>query len=96
MTRWFNSFCGSVTSKSLVVQLRTFPQQPEKCKEIEDILLTSNNYGKIQSFSVILNNRIEDRRRMFPRLYEAGIVVEKFFADDIVTEEPCSSANQEI
>ena len=73
ITQWSDSICESMTSQSLLVQLRTFPQQPKRC-EIESILLSLKK--RIQSFSVFLDNHREDRQRVIPRLYEACIVTE--------------------
>ena len=82
--RWFNSICESVTSRSLVVDLYGLSNESEICNKIQDILLALHT--RIETLSVFLSEDcfdgqdvdLEDVRKMFSRLYEAGIVVEKW------------------
>ena len=72
--RWFNSICESVTSKSLVVEVRRFPEEVEICDKIQDTLLALCE--RIETFSVYLAPGTKERG-LFSKLYEAGIVVEE-------------------
>ena len=72
--RWFNSICESVTSKSLVVEVRRFTEEVEICDKIQDTLLAL--YERIETFSVYLTPGTKEKR-LFPKLYEVGIVVEE-------------------
>ena len=81
--RWFNSICESVTSRSLVVCLDGLSNELSICNKIEDMLLALHT--RIETLSVFLSGEcfrrqqnvdLEDVRKLFPRLYEAGIVVE--------------------
>ena len=83
--RWFNSICESVTSRSLVVELCGLSNESEICHRIEDILLSLHT--RIETLSIFLSGRsfftgqkvdLEDVRKLFSRLYEEGIVVEKW------------------
>ena len=83
--RWFNSICESVISRSLVVGLYRLSNQSEICNKIQDILLALHT--RIETLSIFLSTKcfpreqnvdLEDVRKLFPRLYEAGIVVEKW------------------
>ena len=85
--RWFNSICESVTSRSLVVSLDGFFNKPEICNKIQEILLAL--HARIENLSIFISGKddigrqvvdLEDMRKLFPRLYEAGIVVEKWLA----------------
>ena len=82
--RWFNSICESVTSKSLVFEPYGLFNHPEICNKIQDILLALNT--RIKTFCVFLSREcfpkeqnvdLKEMRKLFSRLYEAGIVVEK-------------------
>ena len=82
--RWFNSICESVTSRSLVVGLHGLVNELEICNKIQNMLLAL--HARIETLSVFLstacfygqrNVDLEDVRKLFSRLYEAGIVVEK-------------------
>ena len=72
--RWFNSICASVTSKSLVVEVRRFTEDVEICDRIQDTLLVL--YERIKTFSVYLLPGTKQKGQ-FSKLYEAGIVVEE-------------------
>ena len=50
--QWLNSICQSVTSESLVVEVRWFPEEVEICDKIQDTLLVL--YERIETFSVYL------------------------------------------
>ena len=77
--RWFNSICESVTSKSLVVEAGGFTEEVEICDKIQDTLLAL--YERIETFSVYLTPGTK-AKGLFPKLYEAGIVVEKDIGRD--------------
>ena len=72
--RWFNSICESVTSKSLVVEVRGFTEEVAICNKIQDTLLAL--YERIESFSVYLTPGTKDKG-LFSKLYEVGIVIEE-------------------
>ena len=74
MIRWFNSICESVTSKSLVVEVRWFSEKVEICDKIQDTLLAL--YERIETFSVYLIPGTK-KQGLFSKLYEVGIVVEE-------------------
>ena len=83
MLRWLSSVCESVTCKSLIVELYGLYADLRVCNKIQDILL--NLHTRTETLSVFLsrvsfpgqpNIRPEDVRKLFPRLYKAGIVVE--------------------
>ena len=85
MIRWFNSICESVTSRSLVVGLSGLSNESEICNKIQDMLLALHT--RIDTLSIFLSTSsfhrkskvdLEDVRKLFFRLYEAGIVVEKW------------------
>ena len=73
--KWFNSICESVSSKSLVVEVRGFFEELGRCNKIQDTLL--GLHTRSDNFSVYLPAGTE-KKRMFPKLYEAGIVVEGY------------------
>ena len=81
--RWFNSICESVTSRSLVVGLFGLSDESEICNKIQDMLLALHT--RIGTLSVFLSRDCfyeqdvgsKDVRKLFSRLYETGIVVEK-------------------
>ena len=75
MIRWFGSTCESVTSKSLVVEVHNSSDEVEICNKIQDTLLAL--YQRIQTFLVYLLPGTK-RQGLFPKLYKAGIVVEKY------------------
>ena len=77
--RWFNSICESVTSKSLVVEVRRFTEEVEICDKIQDTLLAL--YERIETFSVYLKPGTEEKG-LFSKLYEVGIVVEENIDED--------------
>ena len=93
--RWFNSICESVTSRSLVVGLDGLPNESEICNKIEAILLALHT--RIDTLSIFLSTEsfyraskvdMKDVRKLFSRLYEAGIVFEKwlfYFGDEAVS-----------
>ena len=72
--RWFNSICESVTSKSLVVEVRRFTEDVEICDRIQDTLLVL--YERIKTFSVYLTPGTKEKG-LFSKLYETGVVVEE-------------------
>ena len=72
--RWFNSICESVTSKSLVVEVRDFSEKVEICDKIRDTLLAL--YERIETFSVYLTPGTKEKG-LFSKLYEAEIVIEE-------------------
>ena len=87
--RWFNSICESVTSRSLVVCLDGLINKSEICNKIQDILLALHT--RIETLSIFLSTEcfqgqqnvdLEDVRKLFSRLYEAGIMVEKWLYPD--------------
>ena len=82
MIRWFNSICESVTSRSLVVCLDGLYNESEICNKIQDMLLALHT--RIETLYILLSTEflfiqhdvdLEDVRKLFSRLYEAGIVV---------------------
>ena len=73
--RWFDSICESVTSKSLVVEVRGFTEEVEICDKIQDTLLAL--YERIETFSVYLTPGIK-AQALFSKLYEAEIVIEDY------------------
>ena len=77
--QWFNSVCESVTSKSLIVEARALSRDVKICNKIQDILLAL--YERIETFSVYLVPRTKEEG-LFPKLYEAGIVVREGILDD--------------
>ena len=93
--RWFNSICESVTSRSLVVDLYGLSKESETCNKIQEILLTLQ--ARIKNLSIFISGKeydgtqqvdLEDVRKLFSRLYEAGIVVEKWlnwYGDEVVS-----------
>ena len=87
--QWFNSICESVTSNSLVLDLFGLFNESEICNQIQDIVLTLHT--RIETLSIFLSRGcfrgqehvdLEDVRKLFSRVYEAGIVVEKSLEDD--------------
>ena len=77
--RWFNSICESVTSKSLVVEVRLFSEEVEICDKIQDTLLAL--YERTETFSVYLTPGTKEKG-LFSKLYEVGIVVEEYIDED--------------
>ena len=77
--RWFNSICESVTSKSLVVEVRGFTEEVEICDKIQNPLLALCE--RIETFSVYLTPGTKEKG-LFSKLYEAGIVVEEDIGED--------------
>ena len=80
--QWFNLICGSVTSKSLAVEVRRFHEWQKTCDKIQDTLLALN--ARIETFSVYLSSddwveeeavRKEKMRKLFSGLYKAGVEV---------------------
>ena len=72
--RWFNSICESVTSKSLIVEVRNFIMEVEICDKIQDTLLALRE--RIETFSVYLPPGTKEKG-LFSKLYEVGIVIEE-------------------
>ena len=99
--RWFNSICESVTSRSLVVGLEGLFNESEICTKIQDVLLALHT--RIGTLSIFLSTKcfpreqnvdLEDVRKLFSRLYEAGIVVEKWLGwgeDEVVSDDLLTS-----
>ena len=98
--RWINSICESVTSRSLVVGLDGLINESEICNKIQDMLLALHT--RVETLSIFLSTEcfsgqnvdLEDVRKLFPRLYEAGIVVEKwldYFGDETVSDDLLTS-----
>ena len=97
--RWSNSICESVTSRSLVVGLYGLSNESETCNKIQDILL--GLHARIETLSIFLSGKdwwgeqiltVEDLRKLFSRLYEAGIVVERWlYGDEAVSYYPLTS-----
>ena len=77
--RWFNSICESVTSKSLVVEVRDCQNEVEICDKIQDTLLAL--YERIETFSVYLTPGTKNNG-LFSKLYETGVVVEEDVGKD--------------
>ena len=87
--QWFNSICESVTSRSLVVDLYGLSNKSEICNKIQETLLRL--HAKTVNLSVYLTHKnpwgyesmkIDDMRKLFSRLYDAGIVIEKRLNDN--------------
>ena len=87
--RRFNSICESVTSRSLAVGLEGLSNESETFSKIQKILLAL--HARIESLSIFVSGKdhlgmqgvdLEDVRKLFSRLYEAGIVVEKYLNRD--------------
>ena len=85
MIGWFNSICESVASTSLVVGLEGLFNEPEICNKIQDMLLALHT--RIETLSIFVSGKdhlgmqvvdLDDVRKLFSRLYEAGIVFEKW------------------
>ena len=90
--QWFDLICGSVTSKSLVIEVHGFYRWQGICDRIQDTLLALN--ARIETFSVYLSSgnweeeeavRKENMRRLFSRLYEAGVEVVQ--EDDLMCDD---------
>ena len=77
--QWFNSICESVTSNSLVVEVRYFSEEVEICDKIQDTLLALHE--RIETFSVYLPPGTKEEG-LCSKLYEVGIVIEEFIWDD--------------
>ena len=77
---WCSSIFESVTSNSLVVELAGFPRDVKSCDMIQNSLLSLN--ARLETFSVYSPRTmdIENKERLFSRLYEAGIVVYGFIS----------------
>ena len=78
-----------MTSRSLVVCLYGLFNESEICNKIQDILLALHT--RIETLSIFLSTEcfqgqqnvdLEDVRKLFSRLYEAGIMVEKWLYPD--------------
>ena len=89
MIRWFNSICESVTSRSLIVCLDGLVNESEICNKIQDMFLALHT--RIETLSIFVSGKdhlgmqvvdLDDVRKLFSRLYEAGIVVEKWLDRD--------------
>ena len=89
MIQWFNSICESVTSRSLVVGLYGLVNESETCNKIQEILLAL--HARIENLSIFISGKrhdgtegvdLKDVRKLFSRLYETGIVVEKWLDRD--------------
>ena len=94
--RWFNSICESVTSRSLVIELYGLINESEICNKIQNMLLAL--HARIENLSISISGKadsgtqqvdLEDVRKLFSRLYEAGIVIEKWldpYGDEAVSD----------
>ena len=98
VTQWFNSICESLTSKSLAVEVLGLSNEPESCNKIQETLLAL--YARIGTLSIYIQERHlqeqvvdpEGSRRLFSRLYETGIVVERRLGyDEAVSYYPLTS-----
>ena len=88
--RRFTSICESVASKSLVVEVHGLSNNPEMCNKIQDtLLLLCGRLGG--AFSLYLSEehwdegilvKKEEMRELFSKLYEKGVVTEKFLYSD--------------
>ena len=78
MIRWLNSICESVTSKSLVVEVRGFTEKEAICNKIQDTLLAL--YERTETFSVYLTPGTKEKG-LFSKLYEVGIVIEEVISN---------------
>ena len=86
--QWFNSICESVTSRSLAVRLYGLSNESDISNKIQDVLLALHT--RIETLSIFLSTKcfpgqkvdLEDVRKLFSRLYEAGVVVEKLLDGD--------------
>ena len=87
--RMFTLICENVTSKSLVVEVHGLSDEPEVCNKIQDTLLAL--CAEVETFSVYLSEEHwdegilvnkEDIRKLFSKLYEKGVIVEKFLYSD--------------
>ena len=87
--QWINSICESVTSRSLVVELCGLSNDSEICHKIQDILLSLHT--RIETLSIFVSGKdhlgmqvvdLDDVRKLFSRLYEAGIVVQQYLRYD--------------
>ena len=87
--RSFTSICESVTSKSLVVEVYGLTDESDICNKIQDTLLALR--ARLGAFSLYLSEEHwdegilvnkEDIRKLFSKLYEKGVVAEKFLYSD--------------
>ena len=77
--QWFASICASISSDSLALELDPFSEDLGVCNRIQDILLAL--YSRIEIFLVYLPIGTQ-KRRLFSKLYEVGIVVEGDLRED--------------
>ena len=80
VVQWFNSICESVVSRSLVVEVCERTEEDGICNKIQDALLALN--ARVETLSVHLpvqygSDKTINTRRLFPKLYEKGIVIER-------------------
>ena len=86
--RWFDSICKSVTSKSLVIEVRDFSEKAKICNKIQDTLLALN--ARIGTLAICLldshqlrvSSEIDVIRKLFPRLCRKGIVIKRRLSDN--------------
>ena len=83
--QWFRLVCERVTSRSIIIELQGFPDESEPCKNIEDTLLALNKRTDIMTIYLCGHEvnpdeamKAQDVRKLFSRLHETGIVVEKW------------------
>ena len=85
----FTSICESVTSKSLVVEVYGLTNDSDICNKIQNTLLFLG--ARLGTFSLYLSEehwdegisvKKEDIRKLFSKLYEKGVVIEKFLYSD--------------
>ena len=83
--RWFNSICESVTSRSLVLCLYGLSNESQICDKIQELLLAL--HARVENLSIFISGKdyigrhtvdLEDVQKLFSRLYEVGIVFEKW------------------
>ena len=89
--QWFDSICKSAVSNLLIVEVCCYSKGLEVYDKIQGTLLAL--YERIQFFSVYLPPGT-NKRRLFPKLYEVGIVTEVHFqygSDEVVSNYILSS-----
>ena len=89
LLRWFDSICESVISRSLIIEFHGLCDEPEICNKMQETLLRL--HARAVNLYVYLTHenqwgyefmKIDDMRKLFSRLYDAGIVIEKRLNDN--------------
>ena len=89
LLRWFDSICESVISNSLVMEVPGLSDEPDICNKMQETLLRL--HARAVNLYVYLTHenqwgyefmKIDDMRKLFSRLYDAGIVIEKRLNDN--------------